>query len=458
MRTYGLIILIVMIAVTHGAADAQTAETATSFWYPITEQDRQAKAAIVEKDAGVEALFTRVFVADEFRGQDPSRAFRHYIRLKVFNEKGKEQASTIDIPYSGDNSILHVAARTIKPDGSIVEMKDSAVFDREIVRNRGLKRKVKSFAIPAVEPGVIVEYRYTESIRHPSIMYVALQFQREFPIRKATISVWPLDLESTAFKMFFIPFNCSPTPITREQNGYFSSTLENVPAFREEPMMPGEPNVRPWGLAVYRDDPKREPEKYWQNTGKKAYDELRQSLKANDETKQAALKATAGAATETARIEALVRYVQSSVRGLFENSVTSAERADVLKAIGKGKIRNPQQVLKSGIATPDEMNTLFAALASAVGLDARPAFVADRLGTVFHPGLADIYFLPNIDMAVQVGGAWKVYDVSAKTLPPGMLSWREEGMAALISDPRKSVFVPVPLSRPTPRPPRGAPP
>lgn len=427
---------------------AQSREAANAFWLPVTEEERQSKSPIVDKDAGLEALFSRVFVADEFRGDAAERIFRHYIRLKVFNEKGKDQIATIDIPSSGEDVISHVSARTIKPDGTIVEMKDSAVFKREVVRIRGLKRKVTSFAPPAVEPGAIVEYRYTETARHPSIMYVKLQFQREFPVRKATVFVWPLDLEQTAYKMYFIPYNCRPTPIKREQNGYFSSTLEQVPAFQEEIYMPGEPNVRPWGLAVYRDDSNREPEKYWNSVGRKAYAELQQALKVNDEMKQAALAATKDAADAGGKLEALIAYIRKEIRGLFDESVTSAERATILKGIEKGKSRTSQQVFKSRIATADEMNTLFAALASAVGLEARPAFVADRSGTIFHPGLADLYFLPNIDMAVQIDGAWKIYDVSAKLLPPGMLSWREQGMQALISDPRKPTFVSVPLSKP----------
>lgn len=39
-------------------------------WLPITEAERSLKAPIVEKDAGVEALFWRVHVVDEILGQD----------------------------------------------------------------------------------------------------------------------------------------------------------------------------------------------------------------------------------------------------------------------------------------------------------------------------------------------------------------------------------------------------
>ena len=55
----------------------------------------------VEKDAGPEALFWRVYVLDEIQGSDPRSVLHHYVRIKIFNERGKEQQGPIDIPYFG---------------------------------------------------------------------------------------------------------------------------------------------------------------------------------------------------------------------------------------------------------------------------------------------------------------------------------------------------------------------
>jgi len=98
-------------------------------------------------------------------------------------------------------------------------------------------------------------------------------------------------------------------------------------------------------------------------------------------------------------------------------------------------------VYKSGIGDSDELNELFAALAMEVGLDARPARMADRDDMTFDKRMAEVYFLPNVDMAVMINGKWKIYDVSAKRLPPGMLGWREEGVPALIADSKAPQFM-----------------
>jgi hypothetical protein len=51
-------------------------------------------------------------------------------------------------------------------------------------------------------------------------------------------------------------------------------------------------------------------------------------------------------------------------------------------------------------------------------------------------------------MALSIGGQWKIYDVNARMLPAGMLSWREEGVSALIADPKTPEFITVPISGP----------
>src|SRR5439155_24494687 len=117
-------------------------------WLPVTSAEREMKASRVEKDAGAEALFWRVYVLDELDGQDPRSVLYHYVRIKIFNERGKEQQGTIDIPYFGKTSIRDVAGRTIKPDGSIQELQRNAIFEKELVKGSGLKIKAKSFAMP----------------------------------------------------------------------------------------------------------------------------------------------------------------------------------------------------------------------------------------------------------------------------------------------------------------------
>ena len=429
---------------------SQTLHPIDVAWLPITDAERNMKAPVVEKDAGVEAIFWRVHVRDELIGsRDLQRVLYHYVRLKIFDEKGKEKASTIDLPTSDKTAIVSVHGRTVKADGTEIELKNDSVFERDVVRAGRSRYRVKSFAMPGVEPGAIVEYRWKEIRSDPGVMYTRLQFQREYPVQKVTYFVYPLSERYTSYQMFSTPFNCKPSPLKGESDGFVSTTLENVPAFHEEAMMPGEPNVRPWLLLMYRESSKfPDPDKYWSNAGKEMYNDFfKHAIKPNDEIRQAAVAATEGITADELKVPALIRYIRKNVREFYSSKVTEAERARILKEL-RDRARTAPEILKSGIGTPNELNTLFASMASCVGLDARPAWVADREDIVFNPGLADKYFLRNLDMAVQLRGKWGLHDVSAQLLPSNMVSWREEGMKALLSDPKNPVFIDSPLSPP----------
>lgn len=419
-------------------------------WLPITDEERNMKAPIVDKDAGVEALFWRVHVRDEVKGdQDIQRIFYHYIRLKIFNEKGKEQAATIDLPFTDRTSIVSVAGRTIKADGTEIELKSDSVYERDLIRVGRSRLRVKSFAMPGVEPGAIVEYRWRESSHEPWPFYMRTQFQREFPVQKVTYFFAPLPSQYTLYRMSIMAFHCKLPPREADPSGYQSVTLENMPAFRDEPMMPGEANVRMWALVFYSDGEHRDPEQYWVNVGKEEYNRyLKRAMKANDDIKKAAATAASDAKTDEEKTLALIRYIRKNLRDLFGSQVTEAERAKILKDMPKNRYRSASEIFKSGIGSARELNTLFAAMASYVGLEVRPALLADRQDIAFVPAMTDSYFLRHIDMGVNIGGNWRLYDVSARDLPAGMLSWNEEGMAALLSDPKKPSFVESPVTPP----------
>jgi hypothetical protein len=172
-------------------------------------------------------------------------------------------------------------------------------------------------------------------------------------------------------------------------------------------------------------------------------------LKASDEIKSAAMEAAAGAKNEDDKIAALIHSVRARVRDAFGEDVTDAERQKLLKSLPKERDRTSAEIFKSGLGTPNEMNVVFAAMAQQAGLEARAAVVADRDELEFNPKYTvDRYFLDNVDMAVKLGDNWKIYDVSRKLLPPGMLSWREEGMKALITDPKNPLFIETSIAAP----------
>jgi hypothetical protein len=417
-------------------------------WLPVTDGERALKMPLVDKAAGAEAIFWRVHVWDEVMSSDWQRHRVNYVRVKIFNEEGKKKVSSIEVPFGNNLSVTQIDGRTIQPDGTIVPLKKEDIHEREVVRVGGIRLKVKSFAMPAVEPGAIIEYRIREVHFKQSIFYLRAQMQHEYPIQKMTYFVKPLSRDDTQLTMRVWPFNCKHSGLKLESNGFTSTSVENLPSFQEEPYMISEGNVRAWMLFFYAEGDRRDAAKYWEKRGKEIYTNLRQALKVNDEIKQAAAKAVEGIDGDEKKVIALIGYLRKNLRNFYDASFTDAERGKLMKSLRKEGARTSTEVFKTGIGIPEELNTLFAAMAQAVGMEARPALVADRNNMLFEPNLADSYFLDNIDMAVKINGKWRIFDATTNRLPANMLGWREEGVQALVSDPKAPVFVTTPMSLP----------
>src|SRR5690349_14803842 len=112
---------------------------AAADWRPVDPAEIAQKTPKVDPAADAEAIFWDVRIEDSVTGGDLRLAMNHYIRLKIFTDRGKEQYATIEIPQIGKRRINEIAGRTIKPDGSIIELKKDAIFDRELVKTKGFK-------------------------------------------------------------------------------------------------------------------------------------------------------------------------------------------------------------------------------------------------------------------------------------------------------------------------------
>src|SRR5687767_6524359 len=98
-------------------------------WRPISPAELSGKAPVVEPDADAEAIFWEVRVDDSSVSE---LALRHYVRVKVFTEKGREQFSRHDVVFTKGTKVKDVEARVTKPDGSTVFLNKEDVKEREI--------------------------------------------------------------------------------------------------------------------------------------------------------------------------------------------------------------------------------------------------------------------------------------------------------------------------------------
>jgi Domain of Unknown Function with PDB structure (DUF3857) len=175
-------------------------------WRPVSPEELQMKVPKVEADADAEAIFWEVRLDDK---KESKLSYEHYVRVKIFTERGREKFSKFDITFSKGKTVEGVAARVIKPDGTIVNLNPADVYEREIVKAGKIKVRAKSFAVPGIEPGVIVEYQYKEIFKDSWANGVKLIFQRDIPVQKARYYVRP----QKGFEMNYNYYNIADTTL-----------------------------------------------------------------------------------------------------------------------------------------------------------------------------------------------------------------------------------------------------
>lgn len=427
------------------AAFTATALAFGEDWKPIDPAQLALKNSVVEKDADAEGLFWEVRMDDNPEGD---LIFNHYLRVKVFTERGRESQSKIDLLYGklygSEIKIGDIAARTIKTDGTIVELKKEDIFDRTVVKASGLKYKAKSFAMPGVEPGCIIEYRWRETRVRTNADNVRLNFQRDIPVQRVQYLVKPYAYEGYGFNS--ITLHGKPTPWTKDKNGFYMTSMANVPALHDESSMPPEDQVKTWMLVFYQSmtDDRKDVDKYWTRTGKYYYDQTKSLIKPNDEVKKMAASLIADARTDDEKLQRLFDFCRTKIKNtsLDTAGMSSDERAKLKEN------KNPGDTLKRGMGSSADIDQLFAALATASGYDARIAFAPDRGDIFFDKGLANSYFIDPMNIGVKVGDSWRFFNPGYPHIPFGMLRWQEEGQPSLIPDPNQPVWVETPMSGP----------
>lgn len=414
-----------------------------SDWKPVSPAELSLKNATVEKEADAEALFWEVKIDDS---PDGDLIFNHYIRIKVFTDRGRETQSKIDLPFGrlggGEVKIQDIAARTIKPDGTIVELQKADVFERTIVKTSGLKVKAKSFAMPAVDAGCIIEYRWREVRRNSDAHYIRLQMQRDIPVQHVKYLIRPFPYPGLSFRS--ITFHGPYTDFVKEKDGFYSLSMSSLPPLIEESRMPPEDQVRTWILLFYTKDEKLVPEKFWPEYGKRFYEESKSLMKVSDEVKQMASTLTADAKSDDDKLQLIFAFCRNKIKNVSDDA--SGFTAEDRKKLKDNK--SPTDTLKREMGTGFDINLLFAALTAAAGFDSRMVLVPDRGDIFFDKSLPSSYFLYPSNIGVNVGGTWKFFDPGHNYIPSGMLRWQEEGQQALITDPKQPTWVTTPLSPP----------
>src|SRR5262249_41853452 len=129
------------------------AVNAGDHFQPVSAEELAMKSEPLAPGAPAIILYRQV-------DRDDNGATSHednYVRIKILTEEGRKYAD-VEIPFLKDSKdVVNLKARTVRPDGSIVNF-DGKVFEKSLYKTRGVKYLAKTFTLPDVQVGTIIEY------------------------------------------------------------------------------------------------------------------------------------------------------------------------------------------------------------------------------------------------------------------------------------------------------------
>lgn len=430
MKPARIFLLFVLLAFSLVPAQAQKED-----WLPITQKDLDIKQ--VPGNPGADGI--QLYYADYINDEEHNEFF--YNRIKILSEKGNRHAD-VEIVIPPDGSLSGLKARTIHPDGKIIEFTGKP-FQKILIKGRGVKVLAKTFTMPDVTVGSIIEYKYR--IDEDGIFIDnSWTIQHELYTVKESFRMSPFSGGLEGFEGGYrvaalyshMPNNIKPI----QKGATYELEVEGMPAFEAEGYMPPEEDFKPQMRFFYVDRNVSNVDKFWQEAGRKWNDEAEHFMGNHKEISQAAAEAIGNETDPEQKLRKLYAKAQQIRNLSYERERTGAEqKKENLKAN-----QNVGDVLTRGQGYRDDITRLFAALARAAGFDASIIRTSDRKAKFFDKGLLSKRQLESEIVVINQGGKDIYLDPGTRFCPYGNLYWTRTSSVGLKLDKKGGTFITVP--------------
>lgn len=395
-------------------------------WAPVDPAELQIKDLPEQPGAPAFVLFR------EEIDDDLNHDHYIYMRIKVLNEAGRKYGD-VQIPYFAyqrtEFGITDVQGRTIHSDGTIVDFKGKPL-DKTVVKNKGVKERVKAFSLPDVQVGSVLEYRYTldyhsHSLLPPQWVVQSDIFQRKAHFRFVAytklVQTTHDNVRAGVAYTWRLP---KGTSIKFTLGNVYDLDITNVPAFvEEEHMPPSEPlkySVRFYYGAGSSAD------QYWKEEGKYWRQAVEQFMGKRGGVSDAVAKVTTGADPAEQKAKKIYAYVASLDNLTYKPALSEQE----MKALDM-KERGVADILHQQAGTQQELTLVFVDMARAAGLQAYPMWITDRSRGLFDKDYLSTDQLDAYVAVVNVDGKDVFLDPGTKFCPYGLLYWPHGDTAGL---------------------------
>jgi len=393
-------------------------------WLPIDRDDLALKDNAKQPGEDAMILYRQVDV-------DAQKAtVNNYLRVKIFTQQGVASQADVQVPYDkAQESVQAVHGRTIQPDGSITDF-DGKTFDKEIVKGSGIKYLAKTFTMPNVQPGSIIEYKYREQYDDRSYWSLGWAVQSDLYTRLARFSIKPDDA-NYAYPLRSRSYNLgSANAVIQKTGTTYTLEINDLAGIEDEPLMPSANLLRASVEFYYlnADAPVNETQdQYWKRIAKQWNEQVDRFV---DKKKELAAEVAQDTApTDSAEVKLRKLYARVlKIRNLDmeDDKTEKEEKQEQIKANN-----NADDVLKHGYGHEMEINFLMLGLARAAGFEAADTRVASRNVKYFYPQRQAASDLGAELIWVRADSKEYYLDPAARYFPFGVLPWDESAASGI---------------------------
>ncbi len=359
----------------------------------------------------------------------PEHFHRVYARVKILTEKGREEFSEYEIPYEGGRQAIRaVEGRTIHPDGTVIPFTGTP-YDKELVRSGGSSMMAKVFAMPDVQIGSIVEYRYELQYDDRWVFPAQFALQRSLYVRHGHFLFVPADisLESTqavqitdaqgkAHYANRILYDAALPPgakLLQVPKGY-DLTVSDVAPIADEPYSPPL-NSFSYRLNFYYSADWTGQE-YWNSAGRGWAREFDHFAEPSDAVKQAVAQIVSPGDSDAQKLAKIYTAVMSVDNTYFSRAHSQEENQG-------SAVKTAADVWARKAGSPNDITRLFVAMARAAGMKAYGMIVTERDKRVLNANYLQWNQLTDEIAIVTVDGKETYFDPGQRYCEYGKLHW-----------------------------------
>jgi hypothetical protein len=407
----------------------------THDWLPVTAQDLQINQVPGSPGAAAIQLYYANFIDD----QEQSQFF--YRRIKLLNDKGSRYAD-IEIVVPQEGSINGLKARTIHPDGKVIEFTGKP-FQKVIVIGGGIKILAKTFTMPDVTVNSIIEYKYT--VDSPGVLLdTSWTIQHELFTLKESFRMKPfgghLDGFPNGHQVAALSSHMPGGLAPRQKGEEYELEVENMPAFEAEGYMPPEEDYQPQIRFFYGGREIASPERFWHDAGREWNGDAERFMGSHREISQEAAQVIGDEHDPTQKLRKLYARAQQVRNLTYERERTEAEdKKENLKPL-----HDVRDLLARGYGNRDEITGFFVAMARSAGFQASILRVSNRREKFFDQGLLSRRQLDAEIALVTLDGQDMFFDPGTRFCPFGFVRWMRTSSMALKLDKKGGIFIKVP--------------